>query len=232
MAAFCRDCLTDAGDAARCRAVRLAAPGAPSPSSTRSPSPCRLRRVLRHDREARRSVARRQAGDHRRRQARRRVDRLLHRAHLRRALGDADVRGAAAVPARHHRPAQHGEIRRRRPRGARADAGADAAGRAAVDRRGFHRSLRHRAAARHERRPRRWRASPRRSRRRSASRSRSGSPPTSSSPRSPPISTSRAASRCWARPRPPAFLAPQAGDLHLRRRQGGGSSASPRRLPH
>ena len=58
---------------------------------------CRLRRLLRHDREARRPVARRQAADRRRRQARRGLDRLLCRAHLRRALGDADVRGAQAL---------------------------------------------------------------------------------------------------------------------------------------
>ena len=66
------------------------------------------------------------------------IDRLLHRAHLRRALGDADVRGEAALPARHHRPPEHGEIRRRQPRGARADARPDAAGRADLDRRGVH----------------------------------------------------------------------------------------------
>jgi len=49
------------------------------------------------------------------RQARRRVDRLLHRTNLRHPLGDADVRGTAPLPARHHRPSQHGEIRRRQP---------------------------------------------------------------------------------------------------------------------
>ena len=72
---------------------------------------------------------------------------------------------------------------------------AHAAGRAGVDRRGVPRPLRHRAAARHERRPRRSRASPPRSSTRSASPSRSGCPATSSSPRSPPTSTSRAALR-------------------------------------
>ena len=45
-------------------------------------------------------------------------------------------------------PPGHGEIRARRPRGARADAGADARGRAAVDRRGVPRPDRHRAPAR------------------------------------------------------------------------------------
>ena len=34
------------------------------------------------------------------------ADRLLHRAHLRREIGDADVRGAAAVPACPRRPAR------------------------------------------------------------------------------------------------------------------------------
>ncbi len=72
----------------------LAAHPAPCRARHADHLPCRLRRVLRHHREARRPDARRQAADHRRRQARRGVDRLLHRAHLRRALGDADVRGA------------------------------------------------------------------------------------------------------------------------------------------
>ena len=96
--------------------LRLAAPAPPPRARRADHRPCRLRRVLRHDREARRSRPRRQAADHRRRQARRRLDRLLHRAHLRRALGDADVQGAAALPARRRRPARHGEIRPRRPR--------------------------------------------------------------------------------------------------------------------
>ncbi len=154
-------------------------------------------------------VARRQAGDHRRRQARRGAHRLLRRAHLRRALGDADVRGAAALPARQSscRPDMD-EIRARRPRGARADARADAAGRAAVDRRGVHGSLRHRAAARHGAGEgagalrRRGRARDRHHRLDRARRA------TSSSPRSPPTSTSRAALRCSAAREAAAFLAP------------------------
>ena len=97
-----------------------------------------------------------------------------------------------------HRPAEHGEICRRRRAGARADARSHAAGRAGVDRRSVHGPLRHRAAA--------WRAagqdagarSPAASSARSASRCRSGSPATSSWPRSRPTSTSRAASRCSA----------------------------------
>ena len=99
---------------ARARCPACGSPRAAPPRRTRRADhrACRLRRVLRHHREARRPVARRQAADHRRRQARRRLDRLLRRAHLRRALGDADVRGAAALPARHRRPPEHGEIRR------------------------------------------------------------------------------------------------------------------------
>ena len=112
--------------------------------------PYRLRRVLRHRREARQSGARRQAGDHRRRQARRGVGGLLHLPNLRRALGDADVQGAGAVPVRRRDPARHGEIRPGRPRGAPCHAGADAAGRAAVDRRGVSRSRRHPARPRHD----------------------------------------------------------------------------------
>ena len=53
-----------------------------------------------------------------------------------------------ALPGGGGHPAQHGEIRPRRPRGARPDARADAAGRAALDRRGLSRPFRHRAAAR------------------------------------------------------------------------------------
>ena len=80
-------------------------------------------------------------------------------------------------------------------RGARPHAGADAAGRAAVDRRGVPRPARHRDAARHEPGAGARRASPPRSSARSASPCRSVWRPTSSWPRSPPTSTSRAASR-------------------------------------
>ena len=111
---------------------------------------CRLRCLLRDDREARRSNARRQAADHRRRQTRRRFHRLLCGAHLRHPFGDADVQGAQALPARDRADARHGEVRARRARGPQADAGTDPAGRAAVDRRGVHGPDRHRAAAPHE----------------------------------------------------------------------------------
>ena len=77
---------------------------------------------------------------------------LLCRPHLRHPLGDADVRGAAPLPARRRRQAEHGEIRPSRPRRAPGDVRLDAAGRAAVDRRSLPRFDRHRAAARHERR--------------------------------------------------------------------------------
>ena len=63
------------------------------------------------------------------------------------------------------------------------------------------------AAARHERRQGAGAVCRPRREARSASPSRSGLPPTSSWPRSPPTSTSRAASPCWARPRPRRFLA-------------------------
>ena len=89
-----------------------------------------------------------------------------------------------------------------------ADAGAHAAGRAVVDRRSLPRSHRHRAPARHDRPPKCWRALRARSRSElSASPSRSGCPATNSSPRSPPISTSRAALRCSSAAEAPAFLA-------------------------
>ena len=187
-----------------CYSPRVAAPRRARHAHHR---PRRLRRVLRHDREARRPEL---------------ADKPLivgggkrgvvtTACYIARTFG---VRSAMpmfearqALPARHHRAAQHGEIRRRQPPGARADAGAHAAGRADLDRRGVHGPHRHAAAARHERRQGRWRALPPRSSARSASRCRSGSPPTSSSPRSPPTSTSRAALRCSARPRRRAFLA-------------------------
>ena len=66
----------------------------------------------------------------------------------RRALGHADVQGARGSARTRRRHAEHGQIRRGQPRGPRADAGADAAGRAALDRRGLPRPRRHAAAAR------------------------------------------------------------------------------------
>ena len=127
--------------------LRLAAAHQPSRARPPRHRPYRLRRLLCLDREARRPVPARQAGDHRRRQARRRLDLLLHRPHLWRALGHADVQGAEGLPRRRRDQARHGEICRGRPPGPRADAGADAAGRAALDRRGLPRPLRHRTAA-------------------------------------------------------------------------------------
>ena len=112
--------------------------------------PCRLRRLLRHHRETRRSGACRRAGDRRRRQARRRRRGLLRRAHFRREIGDADVRGVATLSACQGDQAQYGKIRTRRPRSPRHDARPDAAGGAAVDRRGLSRFVGHRAAARHD----------------------------------------------------------------------------------
>ena len=78
---------------------------------------------------------------------------------------------------------------------------AHAAGRAGLDRRGVHGSVRHRAPARHE--PGQGAGGLRRRGRACdwASPSRSACPATSSSPRSPPTSTSRAALRCSAAPR-------------------------------
>ena len=111
-------------------------------------APRRLRRFLRHDRKARRPLARGRTGHRRRRQARRGGGCLLRRPHVRGQIGNADVRGVAAMSAGESDPAEHGEICQSRPRGAPDDAGFDAAGRAAVDRRGVSRSERHRAAAR------------------------------------------------------------------------------------
>ena len=185
--------------------LRLAAARAPPRARTPDHRPCRLRRLLRHDRKARRSLACRQAGDRRRRKTRRGGGLLLRGAHLRHPLGDADVRGQAPLPAGRRGQAEHGEIREGRARGAPRHARADAAGRAAVDRRGLSRSDRHRAAARHERGARCWRALRARSSATSASRFRSGCRPTSSSPRSPPTWTSRAASPCSGRTRPRRF---------------------------
>ena len=190
-------------------AAATAAPRAcfATPNSTPRDRPCRLRRLLRRDREARRSGARRQAGDHRRRQARRGLDRLLYRPHLRRALGHADVQGAGGLPGRGRDPAGHGEISAASAARCAADARADAAGRAALDRRGLSRPLRHRARCTAPARPRPWRACAGGSKTRSASRSRSACRTTSSWPRSPPTSKSRAASRSSAGAEAETFLA-------------------------
>ncbi len=131
------------------RALRLAASCAPCRPAQPDTGAHRLRCVLCYRRETRQSGHRRQTGDHRRRQARRGVGGLLYRTDLRRALGDADVQGARSLSVRCRDSPRHGEIRSRRPRGAQRHAGADPAGRAAVDRRGVSRSRRHPAAARH-----------------------------------------------------------------------------------
>jgi hypothetical protein len=144
---FCRDCLTDTGGALRC-------PRCGSPRTlvhgelyalTLAHIDCDAFYATIEKRDN--PDACRQAADHRRRQARRRLDRLLYRPHQRRALGDADVQGAGTLPRRRRDPAEHGEICDGRAAGARHDARSDAAGSAAVDRRGLSRTRRHRTAA-------------------------------------------------------------------------------------
>jgi hypothetical protein len=112
---FCRDCLAPArSEAKRCHACG-------SPRLIRHPEIDEL--TLAHmdcdafyasvEKRDNPELAR-QAGDRRRRQARRRLDLLLHRAHQRRALGDADVQGARRLPGRGRHQAGHGEICPRR----------------------------------------------------------------------------------------------------------------------
>ena len=147
VSAFCRDCLVDAFAQAR----RCGACGSP--------------RIVRHDELAKLSIAHVDCDAFyatiekrddptlaaepvsRRRPPRRGRGRLLRGAHLWCALGHADVRGAAALPARARGAAEHGEICAHRARGAADDACAHAHGRAVVDRRGLPRSHRHRALA-------------------------------------------------------------------------------------
>ncbi len=129
--------------------LRIPAPGSSCCAAEACARPYRLRRILRHGRKTRQSGYCRQAGHHRRRQARRGVGGLLCRADLRYPLGDADVQGARALSVRDRDCARHGEICAGRPRGAPGHAGLDAAGRTVVDRRGVSRSRRHRARARH-----------------------------------------------------------------------------------
>ncbi len=109
---------------------------------------CRLRRLLRQRREARPARAADPPGHRRRRQARRGLGLLLHRAHPRRAQRHADVQGAVGLPRCRGHQARHGEIRHRGPAHPRHDGGADAAGAAAVDRRGGARPVGHAGAAR------------------------------------------------------------------------------------
>ena len=67
---FCRDCLADVRRHRRALpGMRLAAACAASRARPAHHRPCRLRRLLRHHRKARRPGARRQAGDRRRRES-------------------------------------------------------------------------------------------------------------------------------------------------------------------
>ena len=200
-AVLCRDCSALAarsrgyGDAGPLPGMRLAAGRrAPRTGGSRA-RPSRLRRLLCDGREAQAAGTGRSAGDRRRRRARRRAGLLLCRAALWRALGDADVQGARRLSRCGRDPPGHGEISRGRPRGAGRDAPPDAAGRAALDRRGVSRSERNGGSCTASRRRRPSPRSRGGSRRRSGSRSRSASATTSFSPSSPPISTSRAVSR-------------------------------------
>ena len=125
-------------------------------------------------------------------------------------------------------PARHGQVCRRRPRGPRADDGAHAAGRAALDRRGLPRPDRHRAAARHQPGARCWRASRARveSEHRHHRVDRAGRQQV---PRQDRLRPRQAARLCRARRAEAAGLPRrQAGVAHLRRRQGRARSAWPR----
>ena len=196
---FCRDCLAEQkGEARRC--VSCGSPRLVRHRRTLRTDACtyRLRRLLCLGGETRQSGACRQAGDHRRRQTRRGFDRLLHRPHPRRAFGHADVQGAGGLPAGDRHPPRHGEICPRRARGAHDDAGADAAGAAAFDRRGLPGARRYRAAA--SRSPGPYAGQIRSSHRKGDRHHRFGRafPIASSSPRSPPTCRSRAAFRSSA----------------------------------
>ena len=103
-------------------------------------------------------------------------------------------RARALMPERRGAPARHGQICAGRARNSNADDGAHAPGRAAVDRRGLSRPHRLRGVQRSGRLRKRWPASPAASRSRLASRFRSASAIASFWRKSPPISTSRAAS--------------------------------------
>ena len=170
------------------------------------------------------------AGHRRRRPARRRRRGVLRRPHLRREIGDADVRGVATVPAG---TASSGPIWTNipgRPRSAPDDAGADAACRTAVDRRGFPRSLRHRAAARHVARQGAGALCPRG--RDQAAHHRLDRPVLQQIPRQGRLRPRQAAGLCGARrERSAGVPGAEAGQLHLRRRQGERGAVGARRLP-
>ncbi len=74
-------------------------------------------------------------------------DCLLHRPHPRRSLRHADVQGAGGMPAGGRHPPDMEKYVKVGRRGPHHDAGADAAGAAAVDRRGIPRARRHPAPA-------------------------------------------------------------------------------------
>ena len=115
--ALCRDCLAVlSAPAVTGRLSGLRGQADPAPSRTVRPDhrAYRLRCVLRQRGEARPPGTGGEAGDRRRRRARRGHRRLLCRAHLRRAQRDADVQGAEGVPGRCRDPAELRKIRRRR----------------------------------------------------------------------------------------------------------------------
>ncbi len=113
--AVCRDCSAIQDSAvAPMRRLRVGPAGRPCRVARPRHRPHRLRCLLRLRRETRRSNPGRPAADRRARgRARRGHDRLLSRPHLRRALGDADVPGAGAVPGRGGAAAKHGQVQAR-----------------------------------------------------------------------------------------------------------------------
>ena len=138
MPGFCRDCLDGRRRTprTRCAALRLAAPRAPCRARHARHRPCRLRRLLRHDREARRPAL---------------ADKPLIIGGGKRGVVSTACYIARTFGVRSAMPmfealrlCPHAIVVRPdmekyvdgRPRGARADARAHAAGRAAVDRRG------------------------------------------------------------------------------------------------
>ena len=147
---LCRDCLaTFSGEVERC-------PGCGSPRGVDLEAPAGLT-IAHVDCDAfYASVEKRddpeppgQAGDRRRLwAARRRGDMLLCRSNLWRPFGDANGTGAGALPRGRGAGAGHGEIFARRPGNSRPDADADAACRAAFDRRGLSRPHRMRGSQR------------------------------------------------------------------------------------
>ena len=130
---------------------------------------CRLRRILRLGRKARRPQPQGQAGDRRRLGA---AGVVATCCYVARTFGVRSAmpmsRALALCPRGHRAAARHGQICARRARNPRPNAGTDAAGRAAVDRRGLSRSDRLRGDPTAPARPKRSRASPAASKRASA----------------------------------------------------------------